>query len=122
MWDAIRGVILSIALAALVAGCANVTSGGPAALLPDTVTLQSGTPRTLPNLKGIPIVILTGEASYHAPYDHCTAKYLTQAGVTNEHVRLEKAGFRGNGHGIPSERNSLEVAAFVNKWLQANVR
>ena len=91
---------------------------------PDLVTcsLQSGTPRTLPNLKGIPIVILTGEASYHAPYDHCTAKYLTQAGVMNEHVRLEKAGFRGNGHGIPSERNSLEVAAFVNKWLQANVR
>jgi pimeloyl-ACP methyl ester carboxylesterase len=91
---------------------------------PDLVacSLQSGTPRTLPNLKGIPIVIVTSEASYHAPYDHCTSKYLAQAGVPNEHVRLEKVGFRGNGHGIPSELNSLDVAAFVNKWLEEHVR
>lgn len=91
---------------------------------PDLVlcSLQSGKPRTLPNLKDIPIVILTGEASYHAPYDHCTSKYLTQAGVANEHVRLEKVGLRGNGHGIPSELNSLEVAALVHKWLQEKAR
>jgi len=25
--------------------------------------------------------VLTAEASYHAPYDHCTVKYLRQAGV-----------------------------------------
>ena len=85
-------------------------------------SLQAGTPRTLPNLKGIPIVILTGEASYHAPYDHCTSKYLAQAGVPNQHVRLEQVGFKGNGHGIPSERNSLEIAGFVNRWLQERVR
>ena len=91
---------------------------------PDLVlcSLQAGTPRRLPNLQGIPIVILTGEASYHAPYDHCTSKYLTQAGVANEHVRLENVGFKGNGHGIPSERNSLEIAGFVQKWLQERVR
>ena len=91
---------------------------------PDLVacSLQAGTPRTLPNLKGVPIVIVTSEASYHAPYDHCTSKYLAQAGVPNEHVRLEKVGFRGNGHGIPSELNSLDVAGFVNKWLEEHVR
>ena len=36
--------------------------------------------RKLPNLK-MPILVLTSEASYHAPYDHCTVKFLQQAGV-----------------------------------------
>ena len=67
-------------------------------------------------------MILTGEASYHAPYDHCTSKYLAQAGVPNQHIRLETVGLRGNGHGIPSELNSLDVAALVDKWLQERVR
>lgn len=91
---------------------------------PDLVscTLQAGTPRTLPNLRGIPIVIITGEASYHAPYDHCTAKYLAQAGVANEHVRLEARGIHGNGHGIPSELNNLVTAKLVDDWLRAKVR
>lgn len=44
--------------------------------------LQSGTPiRALAGLRGIPILIATGEASYHAQYDHCTSAFLTQAGV-----------------------------------------
>src|SRR5215831_9534609 len=37
--------------------------------------------RQLPNLQKMPILVLTAEASYHAPYDHCTVKYLQQAGV-----------------------------------------
>jgi pimeloyl-ACP methyl ester carboxylesterase len=96
----------------------------PKADAPDLVvcSLQAGTPRTLPNLRGIPIAILTGEASYHAPYDHCTSKYLTQAGVPNEHIRLEARGIRGNGHGIPSELNNLVTAKLVDDWLQAKVR
>lgn len=91
---------------------------------PDLVlcNLQSGKPRALPNLRGIPIAILTGEASYHAPYDHCTSKYLAQAGVANEHIRLEARGIRGNGHGIPSELNNLVTARLVDEWLQAKVR
>jgi pimeloyl-ACP methyl ester carboxylesterase len=91
---------------------------------PDLVlcTLQAGTPRTLPNLRGIPIVIITGEASYHAPYDHCTSKYLAQAGVANEHIRLESRGIRGNAHGIPSEMNNLVSAKLVDDWLRAKVR
>ena len=91
---------------------------------PDLVlcTLQGGVARTLPNLRGIPIVIITGEASYHAPYDHCTSQYLTQAGVMNEHVRLESRGIRGNAHGIPSEKNNLVSAKLVDDWLRATVR
>jgi pimeloyl-ACP methyl ester carboxylesterase len=91
---------------------------------PDLVlcNLQAGTPRTLPNLRGIPIAIITGEASYHAPYDHCTSKYLAQAGVANEHIRLESRGIRGNAHGIPSEMNNLVSAKLVDDWLRTNVR
>jgi pimeloyl-ACP methyl ester carboxylesterase len=88
---------------------------------PDLVvcTQQAEPARRLPNLAGVPIVILTGEASYHAAYDHCTARYLTQAGVANEHIRLESRGIRGNGHGIPGEMNNLVVARLVADWLKA---
>ena len=85
-------------------------------------TLQTGTPHTLPNLAGIPIAIITSPASYHAPYDHCTSKYLTQAGVANEHILLADKGISGNGHVMPSELNSLVVAQLIADWLNANFR
>ncbi len=80
---------------------------------------QAAPARRLPHLAGVPILILTGEASYHAAYDHCTAAYLTQAGVANDHVRLESRGIRGNGHSIPGEMNNLVVARLVADWLRA---
>ncbi len=83
--------------------------------------LQTGTPRRLPNLRGVPVMIITGEASYHAPYDHCTARYLDQAGVANDFVRLEERGIRGNGHGIPSELNNAATARLADEWLRARV-
>src|SRR5207237_5275741 len=33
---------------------------------------QAEPARQLPNLQKMPILVLTAEASYHAPYDHCT--------------------------------------------------
>jgi pimeloyl-ACP methyl ester carboxylesterase len=84
--------------------------------------LQAGPARQLPNLKGIPILILTSEASYHAPYDHCTARYLAQAGVKNTFVRLPERGIRGNGHMMMLEKNNLEIAALLRDWEAANVR
>jgi pimeloyl-ACP methyl ester carboxylesterase len=83
--------------------------------------LQTGTPHTLPNLKGIPITIITAPASYHAPYDHCTSKYLAQAGVSNEHILLADKNILGNGHVMPSELNNLEVAQVITDWLKANI-
>lgn len=44
-------------------------------------------PRTLSGLTGIPILIATGEASYHAQCDHCTSAFLNQAGVPRHHGR-----------------------------------
>lgn len=84
--------------------------------------LQSGEPRQLPNLQGIPILILTAEASYHAPYDHCTSRFLKQAGVEHDFVRLADVGIKGNGHMMMLEKNNLEIAAFLAGWLVNNVK
>ncbi len=78
--------------------------------------------RQLVNLKKIPILIVVSEASYHAPYDHCTAKFLAQAGVKNHFVRLQDIGIRGNGHMMMLEKNNLDIAAFLDGWLKKNVR
>lgn len=84
--------------------------------------LQSGEPRQLPNLQGIPVLILTAEASYHAPYDHCTSRFLKQAGVEHDFVRLADVGIKGNGHMMMLEKNNLEIAAFLAGWLANNVK
>jgi pimeloyl-ACP methyl ester carboxylesterase len=84
--------------------------------------LQAEPARQMPNLRGIPILIVTSEASYHAPYDHCTARFLAQAGVKNSFVRLADQGIRGNGHMMMLEKNNLEIAAFLRRWEQDNVR
>jgi len=74
--------------------------------------------RQLPRLQGIPILILTAEASYHAPYDHCTVKYLEQAGVHPTWIRLAEMGIRGNGHMMMLEKNNREIAQVMAQWLQ----
>jgi pimeloyl-ACP methyl ester carboxylesterase len=82
-----------------------------------------GTPaRQLVNLKAIPILIATGEASFRATYDHCTSKFLTQAGVKHTFVRLADVGIKGNGHMMMLEKNNLEVAAFLGGWVTKNVK
>jgi pimeloyl-ACP methyl ester carboxylesterase len=73
--------------------------------------------RQLPNLKRIPVVIIVSEASYHAPYDHCTAAYLTQAGVPNTLIRLADVGVLGNGHMMMIEKNSAAIAGVIAQWL-----
>lgn len=83
---------------------------------------QSDPPRQLVHLQGIPILLVTAESSFHAVYDHCTSKYLTQAGVKNTFARLEDQGIHGNGHMVMLEKNSAEIAAFLQKWIAASVR
>jgi pimeloyl-ACP methyl ester carboxylesterase len=83
---------------------------------------QADPPRKLANLQNIPIVVIAAESSYHAVYDHCTARYLKQASVPAEFVRLEEVGIRGNGHMLMIEKNNLEIADFIDKWLVKTVR
>jgi pimeloyl-ACP methyl ester carboxylesterase len=79
--------------------------------------LQKSPARLLPNLQRLPILILTAEASYHAPYDHCTVKYLDQAGVRPTWIKLTDAGIHGNGHMMMLEKNNMEIAAVMSRWL-----
>ena len=80
---------------------------------------QAGPARKLVNLERIPVLVVQSEASYHAAYDHCTAAYLRQAGVSKvRFVRLADIGIKGNGHMLMLEKNNLEIAAVVAKWLQ----
>ncbi len=75
--------------------------------------------RPLTNLRNIPVVIISSEASYHASYDHCTAQYLAQAGVKNSFIRLADRGIHGNGHMMMLEKNNLQIAAVIEEWLRS---
>ena len=79
---------------------------------------QTDPPRKLPNLKDIPVLILSSEASYHSSYDHCTAAYLAQAGVPNTFTRLADVGVHGNGHMMMIEKNSDAIAGVIDGWLK----
>jgi pimeloyl-ACP methyl ester carboxylesterase len=75
----------------------------------------------LVNLEAIPVLNVSGEASYHRPYSHCIAKWLNQAGVKTKYVNLEDVGIRGNGHQFMSEKNSAEISKLFMDWLEKNV-
>jgi pimeloyl-ACP methyl ester carboxylesterase len=73
------------------------------------------------NLESIPVLNVTGEASYHRPYAHCEAKWLNQAGVKTTFVKLEDVGMPGNGHQMMSEKNSADISKFFMNWLDKNI-
>ncbi|KAJ4266113.1 hypothetical protein NW762_004091 [Fusarium torreyae] len=78
------------------------------------------TPRKLVNLQDKPILIVTGEASYHMPYEHCTAAYFRQAGCTKiELIELGTIGIHGNGHMLFMEKNSDDIQAVVERWMSS---
>ena len=54
----------------------------------------------LVNLSKMPIMVLTGGASYHAAYDYCTAQFLDQSGAQVERIQLNEIGIDGNTHGM----------------------
>jgi pimeloyl-ACP methyl ester carboxylesterase len=91
---------------------------------PDLVRgwLQQEPARQLVRLKNIPVLVVMAEASYHAAYDHCTVKYLRQAGVAVTFIELAKIGIRGNGHMVMLEKNSDEIAAVMTRWLDETLR
>jgi pimeloyl-ACP methyl ester carboxylesterase len=84
--------------------------------------IQQEPAHKLLNLQGIPVLEVSGEASYHRPYSHCVAKWLNQAGVKATYVRLEDVGLPGNGHQMMSEKNSAGISKFFMSWLDKNVQ
>ncbi|KAK4168377.1 Alpha/Beta hydrolase protein [Cladorrhinum sp. PSN259] len=78
----------------------------------------SRAPRRLINLVDKPILLVTGEASYAAGYDHCTVRYLQQAGCEKaSHLELGNVGIHGNGHMMFLEMNSDEIQAALAEWV-----
>lgn len=74
------------------------------------------------NLTHTPIMLLTSEAGYNTLWDPCTYRYLTQAGVHPDWVRLDQIGIHGNSHFMFIENNSDQVAGVVLKWIEKRVK
>lgn len=83
--------------------------------------LQKEPARKLVNFKNIPVLIMSGEASFHAPAAHCSKLFLDQAGVEHDFIRLGEIGIHGNGHFLMHEKNNLEVAGVIADWLNKRV-
>lgn len=80
--------------------------------------MQKSPAKQLTNLGKIPELIVMGEASFNAPHGYCTVKFLEQAGVDVEFADLGKEGIHGNGHFLFMEKNNLEIADRVYRWLE----
>jgi pimeloyl-ACP methyl ester carboxylesterase len=87
-----------------------------------TCWVQKEPARQLVHLKNTPIAVIAAEASYHAQYDHCTVRWLRQAGVPVDYIQLAEKGIRGNGHMLMLEKNNLQVAALVSHWAAEKAR
>lgn len=75
--------------------------------------------RRLPRLT-MPILTVVSEASYHAQFDHLLSYVMDQLGVRHDFVRLEDAGIHGNSHMMMLEKNHLEIADYLIRWLLYN--
>ncbi|KAF2158250.1 alpha/beta-hydrolase [Myriangium duriaei CBS 260.36] len=90
------------------------------ATVPCLLQATEPAPRQLLNLEPLPILVVTGEASYHAPYDYCTVAFLRQAGCHKvHHIELGKVGIHGNGHMMFMEKNSETIWELVNEWMRS---
>ncbi|MGB6797705.1 MAG: hypothetical protein WBE48_14380, partial [Xanthobacteraceae bacterium] len=66
--------------------------------------MQKEPARQLVNLKNIPSVIVTSEASYHML------------------MQLADKGIHGNGHMVMIEKNNLQIAKVIDDWVVKNVK
>jgi pimeloyl-ACP methyl ester carboxylesterase len=91
---------------------------------PDVVPcyMQKEPAHKLVNLKDIPVLDVSGEASYHRIFDSCIAKWLNQAGVKTEFVKMEDVGLTGNDHQMMMDKNSDAIAKYFMSWLDKHVR
>jgi pimeloyl-ACP methyl ester carboxylesterase len=70
-------------------------------------------------LDGLPVLLVTAEASLLGYFDTEVRDFLTEAGAEVELLRLADHGVRGNGHGMIFERNHLQVLDLVMDKLAA---
>lgn len=75
----------------------------------------------IPNLKSIPVALMTGETSLFASFATSIVPFLRNAGARVDHLDLPALGIHGNGHGLIYERNSDEALEVVLQWLATSV-
>jgi pimeloyl-ACP methyl ester carboxylesterase len=85
--------------------------------------VQAADPLSLqiPAMKGLPIAIVTGEASVFATHGPAIVRFLNIAGAAAEQLHLPDYGILGNGHGLIYEKNSDEAIIPVLNWLAKTV-
>ncbi len=81
----------------------------------DPVTLE------IPAMKGLPIAVVSGEASAFARFCPLIVNFLANAGAAAESLHLPYYGVRGNGHGLIYEINSDEALQPVLHWLDNKI-
>lgn len=79
--------------------------------------VQAEPAHRLANLAGLPVAVVTAEASWHAQCDWAIVEFLRQAGVDAGHLELAGLGIHGNGHLMMLERNNAEIAEAIVQWL-----
>jgi pimeloyl-ACP methyl ester carboxylesterase len=91
---------------------------------PDEVPcyMQKEPVHKLVSLQNIHILSISAEGTYHRVFDACIPKWLNQAGVKDEFVRLEDVGIHGNMHEMFLDRNSDVVIKFIDDWLRKNIK
>ena len=83
--------------------------------------LQEEPAHKLKNLQGIPMVIVTSEASFASPGNPGAVAFLRQAGCKAEELRLVDHNIHGNGHMMMVEKNNREVLQPILDWMLKNV-
>ncbi|MGH9679335.1 MAG: alpha/beta fold hydrolase [Candidatus Acidiferrales bacterium] len=84
--------------------------------------LQTEPVHKLVGMENIKILSISAEGTYHRVFDACIPKWLNQAGVHDEFVRLEGVGIHGNMHEMFIDKNSDVVIKFIDDWLRKNIK
>src|SRR5262245_61976717 len=81
-------------------------------------SVQVLTPQQRAKLSGMPVAIVTAEASPSNATDPNIAAGLRNAGAAVDHIRLADRGIRGNGPMVIVERNNRDALQPVLEWLR----
>jgi pimeloyl-ACP methyl ester carboxylesterase len=89
---------------------------------PDEVRcwMQVEPARKLVRWQNIPVLSVSANGTYHRVYDPCIPKFMKQAGVKAEFLRLEDVGITGNSHMMMLERNSDAIIKVIVDWMKKN--
>ncbi len=88
--------------------------GGGAPTGPRRLT---ATPVAFDKLKGLPVAVVTAEASAAAGRDPGTVAFHREQGLASEQIVLANVGVRGNGPYAMLEKNSRDVLKPILTWL-----